>query len=263
MTLKPKFIPVYRHQPETLLYQTNLASLGISERSLQHVDKFVRDCKEAGVWSRLLEVATFTGSGLLSAAIKLKYQADPNLTLTNFVIGDYNEAAGLTGDGVTKFVNINFNASAMPAASHLAFYQRTDNAVAATRICLGANDATDDFWLGSLNPSAQTDARLGKAVTASGGGQMVRGFYYVERKSTTDLKVYRNNTQIAATATSATHAAPAFMMYAWARNNSGVAGGFNQVTGSFLSIGTDMSAQERADYHAIVQTLQINLGREV
>lgn len=258
-------VPVYRYQPETLQYRADVLYGGgtIAERSLQHVDKFVRDCKEAGVWSKLIEVATFTGDQLAAACTKVKHSDVQSISSFNFVEGDYSEATGLTGNGTTKYLDLNFAPAVVGITGHLAFYQRTDNAAGGTRMCVGACDATDDYWLGSLNPPAQSDARFGKSTTASGGGQMVKGFYYAERVSGTDLKVYRNNAQIGSSTGATSPAAPVYTFHAWARNNVGVAAGFSGVTGSFLSAGLPLSAQERAEYYAIVQTLQANLGRGV
>jgi hypothetical protein len=125
------------------------------------------------------------------------------------------------------------------------------------------NDATDFFWLGGSNPAVDADTRMGKAIAAAGGGQMVKGFYYAERKSNSDLKIYRNNTLLGSNATATTPVAPNLNLYAWARNNNGVAAGYNFMHGSFLSVGMDLSAQERSDFYACVQTLQTNLGRAI
>src|SRR5688572_16238254 len=102
-----KFIPVYRYQPETLTFRTNLLATAetINERSLQHIDKFVRDCKEADIWNFLFEVMPFVGNGLTAATTKLKYLSTAYVAAVNFVAGDYSEITGLTGNGSTKYVD--------------------------------------------------------------------------------------------------------------------------------------------------------------
>src|SRR5687767_6282830 len=60
----PKFIPTYRYQDETIDAYAPIDNVAVSIRSAQHVDKFIRDCKESGVWSKLLFVMPFIGNSL-------------------------------------------------------------------------------------------------------------------------------------------------------------------------------------------------------
>ena len=269
MILKPPFIPVYRFQPEVAACYTqgDINTGYVSLRSVQHVDKFVRDCKEAGIWSKLAFVMPFIGASLSGATAPLREIITlTTATAVNFVDADYSEATGLTGNGSTKYLNLNFNANALAATGHIAFYQRNDDVQTGNRWMMGANDGTTQFILGALaggGPSNRTDGSWGAGVSATAATQITRGFYMLQRVSTTDLKIYRNNTQIATSAVNTAHTTPNQNFYAWARNNTGVAADFNNCTGSFLSIGAQLSTQERADYYAIVQTLQINLGRAV
>jgi hypothetical protein len=265
MILRPKFIPVYRYQPETLVYQQEIANASgtISMRSLQHVDKFVRDCKEAGVWEKLYDVMPFAGDQLNAGLIKVKTQ-DVQPVAYNFVAGDYSEALGLLGNGTTKYLDLQYPATGVPLAGHLASYNREDTTGAAGRYAMGADNGADQFvLLGSTNAGANCTAYIGGTVAAAPGTPYNKGFYYVERTSLTDLKLYRNNTQIGSNAAAITFTPPAFFMYAFARSVSGAAANFLNTRMSFLSVGTNLSAQERSDYYSIVQTLQVNLGRAV
>lgn len=269
MILRPNFIPTWKYHTETLAYKAGILAGGgtISDRSLQHVDKFVRDCKETGVWSKLIEIMPLAGNELAAAKVKLKYQTAQNITFVNFVGADYTEATGLTGDGSLKYANLGYAANLLSTSSaHLSFYQRTDNAQTGNRSCVGVLNAgaTNAWFLGSLNPSIQVDGRLGLLFTANSGAQMTKGFYHLDRSNSTTLTMFRNNAQIGTTGGDVSAAtAPAIDFYGWAWNFNGTPGGYNSVSSSFISIGYTMTAQERADFYNIVQTLQANLGRAV
>lgn len=257
-------IPVYLYQPETVLYLAAVNSTAgtISTRSLQHVDKFVRDCKEAGVWGKLIEVGVFAGDQLAAAQTKVKYATLPYYTSVNFVSGDYSEATGLLGDGATKYLNTNFDGSTIPATCHVSAYLREDP-VSTIQYWMGTNDGggTQFLFLGTQAPDSVT--RLGGTTQATLAGATTRGFYYGERAANNDLKLYKNNAPIASSATVTTLSLPAQNVYAFARNAGGTPTSYTATRLSFLSVGQNLSAQERTDYYNAVQTLQVNLGRAV
>jgi hypothetical protein len=258
-------VPIYRYQPETLTNGFSLSDItagNVSERSLQHLDKFIRDCKEAGLWSKLTFLMPFIGNNLSTAIREIISAAATSAV--NFVAGDWSEATGLTGNGSTKYVDTGISNTIFGVTGHIAFYQRTDNASSSTRYQFGFGNGVQEFWLGSSNPSTTTAGRYGGATSVVDSNPTVKGLYYMERVSATDLRLYRNATQIGATqTTNITPAPPGGNIFAWALNTGASPSGQNQISGSFLSIGAIMSATERATYYALVQTLQTNLGRAV
>lgn len=262
-----KFLPRYRYQPEMITHITELAALGyvVAERSLQHLDKFVRDTKDAGIWNLLQVVFPFVGVNLVAACVGIR----PGQTRlvgspVNLIDSDYSELTGITGDGVTKYLDTNFSANLLTANNcHLAAYHRADNAQGGNRLLTGAGDGTQHYWMGALVPASATDSRLGQTQTASGGGQMIKGFYIVNRAANNDLKLYRNGVQLGANSNATAGAGPALNIFAGAWNNTGSPAGYLNTPISFLSIGQSMNTQQLTDFYSIVQTLQTNLGRAV
>ena len=105
------YIPTKRFNPETTDYRERVIANGgsISDASIDAVEKFVQDCKNALIWDKFLEVAPFAGANLNAALVKLAHPVGvPGvITNVNFVAGDYSESGangGLLGDGATKFV---------------------------------------------------------------------------------------------------------------------------------------------------------------
>jgi len=227
---------------------------------MQHLDKFLRDCKEAGVWSKLRLCVPFIGESLGTAMVDIT--GNNSISTVNFVAGDYSEATGLLGDGATKYLDLNFNVNLLPVGCHLSSYNREDTVGAAGRYALGANEVDQNFLLGSTNPAASTAGYLGGNISAT-GSPYTKGFHYAERVATNDLKLYRNNAQIGTNGATATFTPPSLNLFAFARNVTGTPANYLNTRLSYISVGLNMSATERSDYYSIVQTLQINLGRAV
>jgi hypothetical protein len=189
------------------------------------------------------------------------------LTNVNFVAGDYTEtgaSGGLLGDGATKYLNTGLNAlSVLPDNAHFSFYLREDVVAAGNRAFMGALQATDQYWIGSVAPAAQVNARFGQTISATAAASLTRGFYVGSRTSSSLVRLFKNGAQVASDATAVVHARPNLQVYAFAWNSGGSTAAFLPGRGSFYSIGQGLDATEAAALNAAVQTLQRNLGRDV
>jgi hypothetical protein len=262
------YIPTRQYNPETVDYRARVIANGgtIADASIDAVEKFVQDCKNALIWDKLLEVAPFAGTNLSAALVKLVHPAGvPGvITNVNFVAGDYSESTGLLGDGTTKYLNTGFNAQThLPDNAHLGFYLREDVGVAGNRCLIGALAGTDQYWLGSLSPASQVNARFGQTISATLAASLSRGFYIGTRESNNALRLYKNGALAGSDGTTVIHARPNQNIYAFAWNSAGVAGGYAPARGSFYSIGQALNAEEAAALQDAVQTLQRNLNRNV
>lgn len=266
-----RHLPVKVRNPETVGYKERVLANGgaISEASLDAVEKFVQDCKNGQVWSKLLEVAPFAGSNLAAALVKLLHPVgSPGvLTNVNFVAGDYNETGvngGLNGDGATKYLNTGFNAlSLLPDNAHLGFYLRSDVAAAGNRSCLGAVGGSDQYWLGAVNPASAVNARLGATITATLAQPLNKGFYIGSRTASNSMRLYKNGVLSGSDTTNVAHNKPNQNIFVFGFNTAGALGAALPGRGSFYSIGAGLTDAEAAVLHQAVQTFQRNLGREV
>ena len=76
------------------------------------INAFVVGCKSDGIWTAIKASCILAGARTLSGALVPLVGTAP--TNNNFVSGDYNRTAGLTGDGSTKYLNANRLQSADP-----------------------------------------------------------------------------------------------------------------------------------------------------
>jgi hypothetical protein len=264
----PKHIPALLPETQTFLTNIIAASGGpnITQESLQAADRFVRDCYNAGIWTKLLEVYPIMGSTLQAAMVKLKYVTTATLTNNNFVAGDYTErgsSGGLNPDGTTKFLNTNFLANAIPAAAHLSAYIREDTS-GASAYFIGANNAAVTEIAGIVSTvGTNRHVILGATVSAGDANGITKGFYYGERASAISLELFKDNASIGTSNTNVVPAYPAINVYLFARNNNGAAVSFQNKRASFFSIGTNMTAAERSALYNAVVNLQANLQRNV
>lgn len=262
-------VPVKLYNPETLDYRDRVWAAGgtISQASLDAVEKFVRDCKDSHVWSRLIEVGVFAGGNLNAALVKLIHPpgSPSSLTNVNFIAGDYAERGpngGLLGDGATKHLNTGCVANAqLPDNGHFSFYLREDVGAAGNRAFLGALAGSDQYWLGAVTPASSVLVRYGQTLHAGTGQAMLRGFYCGSRAAPNALAICRDGARLGSDANTATHAKPALPLHLWAFNNTGAAAAHLPARGSFYSLGHGLADPEAAALNQAVQTLQRNLDR--
>lgn len=264
-------VPVKLYNPETLDYRDRVLAAGgaITVASLDAVEKFVQDCKNALIWSKLLEIGPFAGSNLNAALVKLARPVGVASALTNvnFVAGDYNErgaSGGLLGDGTTKYLNTGFNIQThLPDNCHLSFYLRDDAGGAGNIIPIGGIDASHQYWVGALTPSAQSNTRMGQAATATDPQQMTKAFYCASRTAANALRLYKNGALTAVDNSAIAQGKPNQNIFVMAYNNSGSASGHLPGRRSFYSIGEGLNAEETTALHQAVRTLQQNLDRAI
>lgn len=263
-------IPTKLYNPETTLYQSRIIANGgsISAKSLDSIEKFVQDCKNANIWTKLLEVGVFAGTTLNAALVKLVVGSGAPTVLTNinFVTGDYVEtgvSGGLAGDGATKYLNTGFAGTNLPDAGHLSCYLAEDIGASGNRAMLGVLAALDQYWLGSLSPATSADFRYGQTVGTAQPFGLLKGFYTGVRASSTSLRLFRNGGLVDANTTATSITKTSQPIYTHAYNSAGIAGGWLAGRISFYSIGQSFTDAEVLALHYAVRTLQYNLNRGV
>lgn len=123
---------------------------GYSERGTKRrLSDFFVSLKDLGLWSSISEMGVFLGvAGLPSCLVKAKFGAGTPASLTNvnFVGGDYSStgaAAGIKGDGATKYLDtgVNQNTLLLNSAS-LWVYVSTPVANSTLEALIGSNTGT-------------------------------------------------------------------------------------------------------------------------
>lgn len=243
----------------------------VSAETLAAVNARIVAAKAHGYWDLLERANWFCGDQLATAQVPVKVENNaPNLidTLVNFVAGHYSEATGLTGDGLTTYLDTGMLANVLAANdTHLAVYNRSS--VAANNYTIGAEVAvgTSSFIL--LAPWGTSEVYGGQYNQVAGQGgigptAIVAPFGSIigTRTASNSHRVYRNGVQIATSATTG-GALPALSIYVFAGNLNGAAGSFSNYALGGYSIGAGLTAQQALDYSTDEEVFQDALGRGV
>jgi hypothetical protein len=101
--------PVFGFDPDAADYFARIAAAGssITETNKTAVNNFIKGCKADGIWTAIKASCLLAGPDDLTGALVPLVGAAP--TNNNFVAGDYLRTTGLVGDGLSKWLDSNFN----------------------------------------------------------------------------------------------------------------------------------------------------------
>lgn len=131
----------------------------------QAFSTFVATLKTASIWSKLLDVGTFSGGTLASAAVKLKSANGLSCVLNNFVLGDLT-SKGLKSTTTTKYANTRVPVSALPGTGFcgLGVFLTEESAPTDFGTMIGASRGGNPqlcmSWYGSGDSEGTVDALL-------------------------------------------------------------------------------------------------------
>lgn len=254
---------------DALTWRSNVVANGgsVSPATLRAVSNFAKQCKLAGIWSKINRLNLFCGDQLAACLVPLKVGAgsatDAN---TNFVSGDYTQATGLTGNGSTKYLDTGLPQNTLPAASrHLMTYERvrSGNAFAGS---IGAESSGSIQRWGILNNGAATTVAYSMSSTTTGPTATSVsdvGTFIGTSSSGTAGVLYINGVS-RATSSGLTAATPsALTIFVFALNQNGSPFIRSAVNLCAYSIGEHLTSGDVTAYNSILETFQDSLGRGV
>lgn len=259
------FFPVETHEPETVVYKNAIAANGgtISDAALDCVDDFVLACKSANIWTKLWDVGVFLGNQLAAGLVKLKDHTGttPVLINGNFVAGDYSEAGGLVGDGLTKYLD---TAVVTDTVNSLTLYitsRGTTNfcAMIGERVVAGGDHlelwANLGFSRGNWGPAAT------QRVPPGGSTGLAGGLFSTTFTPANTLKLYQNGLQLASVVGTGARMNNGQSAFLFANNGLGLPVDFSDGTILFYALGDTLSAVESLSLYFAVQQLQNCMSR--
>lgn len=187
----------------------------------------------------------------------------------------YAEATGMRVNGTTQYLNTGVNPPA--ATGDITLYLRTAQPSDTTiRIPMGARNATTQSYGFRANSTSSGAAGAGSVAAVYGGwspgpypvttGGMTAALWHVSRTSPTEVKMFKNGTQVGSTVTTSVTASDAgFPVFVGAYNGAGTAANFpaaNTDIGAY-SIGTGMTDAQAAEFYTDMQAFQTAMGRNV
>lgn len=244
----------------------NAAGGALLQKQQDAISNFVSTLRLKGLWGKIDDAAILCGSTTLSGAL-VKFKGDNAITNVNFVDGDYDESLGLTGDGSTKYLDLNYNpvtdGTLSVTSTHLAVYSE-DTSQIADSIDIGTSNGTNQLLL-AVNSSGiaggdghrthmyNSDPAQGEYVVTS---TVTDGtFTLASRIAADDLRIYIDGDQIGTTYTTTGGAIPNENMYLFAFRGSVGSDFYSSRTLKYYSAGQGLSASEVRDYNAAIKAL--------
>lgn len=238
------------------------AGAALSDADKAAITSFVIDIKSAGVWDKIDSASIFKGASTLAGAL-IKLKGTGANTNNNFVAGDYSAATGLTGDGVTKYINTNRTAATVFSTNngHLCVWStssdlRTDSvemsAAVSSNQVIGCVNLTG--LVGGDGPRSHlfdSDPAGGELVIATGLAES--GMFVASRTSASDHRIFFNGTQKGATQTTSGGLAPNRNIDVFRLE---IAGGlYSNRTLAYYSFGDGLTPSEVSSYNTALTTL--------
>lgn len=239
-----------------------LAATGITDAAQKNaVNKLVKDLKNAGIWTKFKAIYPVIGGTATTHKYNLKdprdldaaFRLSFNGTITHSSNGiiQVSSIGAYTG---TFFKNANFTNI---NSAHISVY-RTNDAAGGWTFGNHSSSSTSEFRLNSSSSvSYQANGVLQGPFTVT-----VSGFYMVNRSSSTQIKLFNNNTKVSDVADNIV-AIGVDNNYSFGTQWTNGQGNNGQADYRFMSMGQSLSDSEASAFYTIIQTYQTTLGRQL
>lgn len=241
----------------------------VSTATANAVTTFCNSVDAAGIRSKFYRLNLFCGTGLNACLVPL-YRGPSlsgtqhgNVTDTNngpFVSDDYVEtgaSGGLTGNGLSKYLDTGINQSFNGNVGHASVYHRGSVTLRAESL-LRVSDIVDDV-VGIDVTSANIRGFWGAALASQTGS--ASGHIAAARTSNTLLTLYGNGTSLGTQTASVSPTLSAVPFYVFASNQNGSAASWSAAQMQCYSLGDQMDGAEVAAFSTALIEFQTSLGR--
>jgi hypothetical protein len=244
----------------------------LSTTEKQAVNQLVLDLKANSLWTPMKAVYPMVGASAAACAQNLKSASFTG----SFSSGWTFASTGVTGNGVSSFMNTGFNPSTQLSNNsiNMSGYSRSQkypNLSATPMIVfasLGSGTNLLDLEIINASNANKTasyiydyDANKGILEVAT---TSTLGFYTSVRSSTSSHKIYKNGSVIATSTTASNYNNGANLnLYFGALNNNGALLFSNDVIYAFASIGDGLTDTQASNLYTAVQAFQTTLSRNV
>ena len=235
------------------------------------VNQLVKDLKTANVWSKMKALYPMVGGTDASHKYNLKDPRDLDAAYRLvFNGGGTHSATGYLPNGTTSYADTKLIPSSILTSSnlHISYYSRTDSVLPdmmglqdddvnnGSQIYFQANKTTDIY--SAINTDAN---RINVSSTNT------TGYYVVSRITSTNLKAYKNGSQVGSNVSNSTSYSANIPMYLGAFNYKYPGGAsviqYGNKECAFASIGDGLTSAEATALSTAVQNFNTTLGRQV
>ena len=243
--------------------QSFMTSASITDSTQQAaVNYLVTDLKSNNLWSKMKAIYPMVGGNATSHSYNLK---NPSQFQIAFSGGWTHSLTGALPNGTNAYGNTNFNPSSniTTNSAHHSFYFRTSSSfgrsasigvITTSQMSL----APYSFNIGWVDDMFDTTV---SRISANVGNST--GYVIGTRSSSSSHKLFRNNTQIASTASATTGTPPNANYFIGASNYLGSANYFDNVELGLVSLGDGLTDAESSTLYTIIQNYQTILNRQV
>lgn len=247
-----------------------LSAAGITDLTIRGaINTYVKGLKSANLWARLVALYPFVGGTAGTHKFNLKDPRDLDAAFRlTFSGGVTHDANGVTFDGINGFANSHIIPSTNLTLNDesMILYSRTSAQGASGAIDAGAAVTTsqrDELSVRNStgNSVASINATTGNLATINSDG---KGLIMGSRISSTDLRIFKNGSQLGSTQTSAnTGTRSNIKIFIGARNVSNAGNGFVNRNFALAGFGLGFNTTQALNFYNLTQTFQTALGRAV
>ena len=231
----------------------------------------VNELKNNNLWTKINTLYPFVGGTATTHKYNLKDPRDLDAAFRiTFAGGITHNSDGVTFDGINGFGNTHLipsNNFALDSECLFA-YSRTSAAAAVNAIDMGAANTIKQR--DQLQIRTSTNNMITSINSTSSGGNISttntdgQGFYTSSRTSSTDLRHFKNGSQLGSTNVTANNGARSGLkLYIGARNLSNAGNGFVNRNFALMGTSSGLTSTEVSTLYTIVQQYQTILNRQV
>jgi hypothetical protein len=253
--------------PDAAAFFARVTSAGgtLSATEQTAVNTLVVTMKADGTWTPMKAIYPMVGASAAACAQNLK---SSSFTGT-FSSGWTFASTGVTGNGITAFMDSNFNPITQSQAQNntfLSVYVR-NNVISATPYDMGSSAS----FSGAANPTFLITRYGGNvfylgisdvSFACSGASTDSRGLWAGGTNSSLSQILYRNGVSIKSSTTAA-NAFANFNLFLAATNNIGTANFFSNKEYALCTISDGLNATQAGNFYTAVQTFNQTLNRQV
>ena len=246
-----------------------LDSAGITNSSQRSAfNTFIKGWKNAGLWTKSAAIYPFMGGTSSSHKWNAKDVRDLDSAYRLTFTGSWtHNSNGITGDSLTTFATTFFNPTTVLANNNsfsMGIYNRTNNNRDMVDISAASNDAIDRAIIHTRwsDGNGYFDMFSGSTSRITASNSDARGIYILSRTSASELKSFKNGSQLGSTNTGAAGTRPNNNIEIGVAQIGAVKLFYSNRNYCFAIIfNTGLSDSEAATASSLINTLQTALGR--
>lgn len=235
------------------------------------INYLVVNLKAIGVWTKIFALYPFVGGTAITHKYNLKNPLDTDAAMRIVFYGAVtHDANGITTDGLTGYGNTHAIALTSFATNNecMFLYSRTSAATPSTsEVDMGCAVSTTSRDALTLRTSANS---YGCSFNSTTNGTVsttstdASGFFVGSRFNSTDLRIFKNGSQVGVTQTALNNGTRANLkVYIGCRNVLNAPNGLVSRNYAMAGMSSRLTTTEVSNMYTVVQQYQTYLGRQV